>query len=162
MPFRACLWPLTLKRGCIIIIIIIIIIITTIIIIIIISISIIIIIISIITELLYFSFLVIRECPIFFRPHSKAVFSRSIHSDTEFLSQQMVMDYSLLVGIDEAKAELVLGIIGKLLIRDSRYPQQTSLLQGRSALHNFRYSGLWGNNKDGGRWGWGSTRVGWK
>jgi len=53
----------------------------------------------------------IRECPIFIRPHSKAILSRAIHNDTEFLAQQMVMDYSLLVGIDEARSELVIGII---------------------------------------------------
>lgn len=53
----------------------------------------------------------IRECPIFIRPHSKAILSRAIHNDTEFLAQQMVMDYSLLVGIDEARSELVTGII---------------------------------------------------
>ncbi|XP_068752478.1 1-phosphatidylinositol 3-phosphate 5-kinase-like isoform X2 [Montipora capricornis] len=53
----------------------------------------------------------IRERPIFFRPHSKAILSRAIHNDTEFLAQQMVMDYSLLVGIDEARSELVIGII---------------------------------------------------
>lgn len=57
----------------------------------------------------------IRERPIFFRPHSKAILSRAIHNDTEFLAQQMVMDYSLLVGIDEARSELVTGIIGELL-----------------------------------------------
>ena len=57
----------------------------------------------------------IRECPIFFRPHSKAILSRAIHNDTEFLAQQMVMDYSLLVGIDEARSELVTGIIGEPL-----------------------------------------------
>lgn len=55
----------------------------------------------------------IRECPIFIRPHSKAILSRAIHNDTEFLAQQMVMDYSLLVGIDEARSELVTGIIGE-------------------------------------------------
>ena len=59
------------------------------------------------------SSLVIRESPIFFRPHSKAILSRAIHNDTEFLSQQMVMDYSLLVGIDEARSELIIGIIGE-------------------------------------------------
>ncbi|KAM7438945.1 hypothetical protein ABFA07_011646 [Porites harrisoni] len=53
----------------------------------------------------------IRESPIFFRPHSKAILSRAIHNDTEFLAQQMVMDYSLLVGIDEARSELIIGII---------------------------------------------------
>ena len=59
------------------------------------------------------SSLVIRESPIFFRPHSKAILSRAIHNDTEFLAQQMVMDYSLLVGIDEARSELIIGIIGE-------------------------------------------------
>ena len=62
---------------------------------------------------LFFPLVVIRECPIFFRPHSKAILSRAIHNDTEFLAQQMVMDYSLLVGIDEARSELVTGIIGE-------------------------------------------------
>ena len=60
-----------------------------------------------------FFYLVIRERPIFIRPHSKAILSRAIHNDTEFLAQQMVMDYSLLVGIDEARSELVTGIIGE-------------------------------------------------
>ncbi|KAK3729009.1 hypothetical protein QZH41_011466, partial [Actinostola sp. cb2023] len=53
----------------------------------------------------------IREYPIFIRPHSKAVLSKAIHNDTEFLAQHMVMDYSLLVGIDEMRSELVIGII---------------------------------------------------
>lgn len=58
----------------------------------------------------------IRENPIFIRPHSKAVLSKAIHNDTEFLAQHMVMDYSLLVGIDEMRSELVIGIIGKIKI----------------------------------------------
>ena len=59
-----------------------------------------------------FCVVVIREYPIFIRPHSKAVLSKAIHNDTEFLAQHMVMDYSLLVGIDEMRSELVIGIIG--------------------------------------------------
>ena len=47
------------------------------------------------------------------------VVSRSIDNDTEFLLQQMVMDYLVLVGTDEAKTELVLGSIGKLVKRHS-------------------------------------------
>ena len=47
------------------------------------------------------------------------VVSRSIDNDTEFLLQQMVMDYLVLVGTDESKTELVLGSIGKLLKRHS-------------------------------------------
>lgn len=59
---------------------------------------------------------VIRESPIFIRPHSKAILSKAIHNDTEFLAQHMVMDYSLLVGIDENRSELVIGIIGNAFL----------------------------------------------
>lgn len=55
----------------------------------------------------------IRESPLFIRPHSRAVLGKAIYNDTEFLSTNMVMDYSLLVGIDEARSELVVGIIGE-------------------------------------------------
>ena len=78
--------------------------------------------------------LVIRECPIFFRPHSKAILSRAIHNDTEFLAQQMVMDYSLLVGIDEARSELVTGIIGEALNPYSCLLRSTAMLI-RFVLH---------------------------
>eukprot|EP00795_Rhopilema_esculentum_P013781 gene13781-4710_t len=53
----------------------------------------------------------ICETPLFIRPHSKAVLSKAIHNDSEFLSSHSVMDYSLLVGIDEVNFELVVGII---------------------------------------------------
>ena len=76
-------------------------------------------------------FLVICETPLFIRPHSKAVLSKAIHNDSEFLSSHSVMDYSLLVGIDEVKFELVVGIIGK----SGFY---TEFLQILSLLHNVR------------------------
>ncbi|XP_066922727.1 1-phosphatidylinositol 3-phosphate 5-kinase-like isoform X3 [Clytia hemisphaerica] len=53
----------------------------------------------------------ICDSPLFIRGHSKAILSKAIHNDTEFLSTNMVMDYSLLVGIDEARMKLVVGII---------------------------------------------------
>lgn len=56
---------------------------------------------------------VVCESPLFIRPHAKTVLTRSILNDTEFLAKQFVMDYSLLVGIDETRSELVVGIIGK-------------------------------------------------
>ena len=59
--------------------------------------------------------IVICESPLFIRPHSKAVLSKAIYNDTEFLSTNMVMDYSLLVGIDERKSVMVVGIIGKFV-----------------------------------------------
>jgi hypothetical protein len=38
---------------------------------------------------------------------------QAIQSDTQFLAGQSVMDYSLLVGLDETNKELVVGIIGQ-------------------------------------------------
>ncbi|XP_071531520.1 1-phosphatidylinositol 3-phosphate 5-kinase isoform X2 [Panulirus ornatus] len=49
--------------------------------------------------------------PLYVRPHSKTVLSRAIAADTVFLSQQLIMDYSLLVGIDSTANELIIGII---------------------------------------------------
>ena len=57
--------------------------------------------------------LVVVESPLFIRPHAKSVLKKCIVTDTEFLSKQLVMDYSLLVGIDESRSELVVGIIGE-------------------------------------------------
>ena len=42
---------------------------------------------------------------------SKVLFQMSICNDTLFLSMINVLDYSILVGIDEEKMELVVGII---------------------------------------------------
>jgi hypothetical protein len=55
---------------------------------------------------------VIAESPLFIRPHSKTVLSRAINDDTEFLAKHMVMDYSLLLGIEQNSCRLVVGIIG--------------------------------------------------
>lgn len=51
------------------------------------------------------------ESPLYILPHSKAVLIAAIQNDTEFLVEQSVMDYSLLVGLDTNNKELVLGII---------------------------------------------------
>ncbi|KAK5642357.1 hypothetical protein RI129_008524 [Pyrocoelia pectoralis] len=51
------------------------------------------------------------ETPLYILPHSKVVLTAAIHNDTEFLSEQSVMDYSLLVGLDSDNKELVIGII---------------------------------------------------
>lgn len=53
------------------------------------------------------------DSPLYILPHSKAVLTAAIQNDTEFLSAQSVMDYSLLVGLDSENKELVVGIIGK-------------------------------------------------
>ena len=54
------------------------------------------------------------DSPLYMRPYSKVVLKTAINSDSEFLSANLVMDYSLLVGLDETKKELVVGIIGEL------------------------------------------------
>lgn len=38
---------------------------------------------------------------------------KAINNDVTFLASQYIMDYSLLVGLDESSQELVVGIIGK-------------------------------------------------
>ncbi|XP_033727626.1 1-phosphatidylinositol 3-phosphate 5-kinase-like [Pecten maximus] len=51
------------------------------------------------------------ESPLYVYPHSKMVLNMAIKRDSEFLSSNLVMDYSLLVGLDEKRNELVVGII---------------------------------------------------
>jgi hypothetical protein len=43
---------------------------------------------------------------------SKAILELAISNDTEFLSKCNIMDYSLLVGIDQDKHEMTVGIVG--------------------------------------------------
>jgi len=81
----------------------------------------------------------IRESPLFIRPHSKAILSKAIYNDTEFLSTNMVMDYSLLVGIDEAKSELVVGIIDYIRTytwdkKLENYVKSTGILGGQGKM----------------------------
>ncbi|KAI5844608.1 hypothetical protein DFP73DRAFT_477973 [Morchella snyderi] len=54
----------------------------------------------------------IYESPLFVREHSKKLLRASVWNDTLFLSRQNVMDYSLMIGIDEVRKELCVGIIG--------------------------------------------------
>ncbi|KAL8693893.1 MAG: hypothetical protein Q9218_001358 [Villophora microphyllina] len=53
----------------------------------------------------------IYESPLFAREHSKKLLRASVWNDTLFLSRQNVMDYSLMIAIDEKRKELVVGII---------------------------------------------------
>ncbi|XP_048139215.1 1-phosphatidylinositol-3-phosphate 5-kinase FAB1B isoform X2 [Rhodamnia argentea] len=52
-----------------------------------------------------------RTSPIFVGNKAKRLLERAVWNDTSFLALVDVMDYSLLVGVDEEKHELVLGII---------------------------------------------------
>lgn len=53
----------------------------------------------------------IYESPLFAREHSKKLLRASVWNDTLFLARQNVMDYSLMVAVDEVRKELVVGII---------------------------------------------------
>ncbi|KAI0023745.1 hypothetical protein F4780DRAFT_776372 [Xylariomycetidae sp. FL0641] len=53
----------------------------------------------------------IYESPLFAREHSKRLLTWSVWNDTLFLARQNVMDYSLMIAVDEARKELVVGII---------------------------------------------------
>ncbi|RDB21822.1 hypothetical protein Hypma_010794 [Hypsizygus marmoreus] len=45
------------------------------------------------------------------RPHSKQVLRTAIRSDSEFLAKSNIMDYSLLVGVDEERKEIACGLV---------------------------------------------------
>ncbi|XP_008801162.2 putative 1-phosphatidylinositol-3-phosphate 5-kinase FAB1C [Phoenix dactylifera] len=53
----------------------------------------------------------LRTKPIFLGSKAKRSLERAVWNDTSFLASGDVMDYSLLVGIDEDRKELVIGII---------------------------------------------------
>ncbi|GAB4828783.1 hypothetical protein Ancab_018444 [Ancistrocladus abbreviatus] len=53
----------------------------------------------------------LRTKPIFLGSKAKRSLERAVWNDTSFLASVGVMDYSLLVGVDEERKELVLGII---------------------------------------------------
>ena len=56
----------------------------------------------------------LSENPLYVRPHAKRVLMEAISRDTSFLQTCQVMDYSLLVGMDEGQRCLVVGIIDYL------------------------------------------------
>ncbi|KAL3654471.1 hypothetical protein CASFOL_004152 [Castilleja foliolosa] len=53
----------------------------------------------------------LRTNPIFLGSKAKRILERAVWNDTSFLASVDVMDYSLLVGVDEDRKELVMGII---------------------------------------------------
>lgn len=57
--------------------------------------------------------IIYSETPIFVREHTKKLLKASVWNDTLFLSQNNVMDYSLMAGFDDANHEIIVGIIGK-------------------------------------------------
>lgn len=53
--------------------------------------------------------------PFFLREHSKRIVRGALNSDSKFLADINVMDYSFVVGVDSVRSELVVGIVGELL-----------------------------------------------
>ncbi|KAF4621994.1 hypothetical protein D9613_009505 [Agrocybe pediades] len=45
------------------------------------------------------------------RPHSKMVLREAVRSDAEYLSKSNIMDYSLLLGVDEEKKQIICGLV---------------------------------------------------
>lgn len=56
----------------------------------------------------------IHDNPLYIRSHCKSILRAAIHSDAYFLSSHLIIDYSLLVGWDDATDQLVVGIIGQI------------------------------------------------
>jgi hypothetical protein len=50
----------------------------------------------------------------YIKPHSKYVLMTAIQRDTRFLSHKLIMDYSLLCGLDEKNNQICVGIIDYL------------------------------------------------
>ncbi|KAH7405984.1 hypothetical protein DE146DRAFT_650397 [Phaeosphaeria sp. MPI-PUGE-AT-0046c] len=55
--------------------------------------------------------IIYSETPIFVREHTKRLLKASVWNDTLFLSQNNVMDYSLMAGFDDTNREIIVGII---------------------------------------------------
>jgi len=54
---------------------------------------------------------IVGDHPLFIHASSKQIINKCVENDSKFLSSISVMDYSLLVGVDKERQELVLGII---------------------------------------------------
>jgi len=48
---------------------------------------------------------------ILLRPYSKLVLQEAVRSDSDFLSRSSIMDYSLLLGLDEGRKQIVCGLV---------------------------------------------------
>ena len=64
-------------------------------------------------------FRVAHLSPFYLREHSKRILRGALYNDSKFLADINVMDYSLVVGVDSQKNELVVGIVGKFFLQSS-------------------------------------------
>lgn len=53
--------------------------------------------------------------PFYLQESSKRIFRGALYNDSKFLSDINVMDYSLVVGVDNETHELVAGIVGRFI-----------------------------------------------
>lgn len=83
----------------------------------------------------------VRDNPLYIRSHCKAVLRASIHSDSQFLSSHLIIDYSLLVGRDDTNNELVVGIIGRLPFAFPCFQLVTLLSSGLCILELYHHHG---------------------
>lgn len=72
--------------------------------------------------------------PFYLREHSKRILRGALFNDSKFLADINVMDYSLVVGVDSVKNELVVGIVGAC----SFYLGFTSMIHGLTCGFFFR------------------------
>lgn len=63
------------------------------------------------------SAIVLHSNPMFVSEEAKSILGMAIWNDTLFLSSLNVMDYSMLVGVDEENNELIVGVIGMYLFQ---------------------------------------------
>ncbi|KAJ2995344.1 hypothetical protein NUW54_g7405 [Trametes sanguinea] len=71
--------------------------------------------------------------PFYVREHSKRILRGALFNDSKFLADINVMDYSLVVGVDSAKNELVVGIVGTTYTWDKKlesWVKDTAFLGG--------------------------------
>uniref|UniRef100_F6XJV0 1-phosphatidylinositol-3-phosphate 5-kinase n=1 Tax=Ciona intestinalis TaxID=7719 RepID=F6XJV0_CIOIN len=54
---------------------------------------------------------IMKDHPLYVHQHTKVIIKKALHHDSSFLARHLIIDYSLLVGIDDEKKEIVVGII---------------------------------------------------
>jgi hypothetical protein len=94
--------------------------------------------------------------PFYLREHSKRILRCALSNDSKFLADTNVMDYSLVVGVDSLKNELVVGIVGSRfnessgvlsqkkfdrLYSDLHLGQEAGDLGKRVCVHGWRWKG---------------------
>lgn len=105
-------------------------------------------------KLCVFDFVILTvsvENPILIHPHSKTVLTLAITHDSHFLASHRVMDYSLLVGVDDNQQELVVGIIGIINFSSTSKLKQFPALQDifvKNVNWFFSAEFLHGNNEN--------------